>query len=89
MMPIMSRRFSLFNVMHWLRRGTVDGGLCGSDDPERVVQLRSAGPCPDCGEERIVEAVRVADSLVFSVGRLERVSCVCGTRLWRPGGRGG
>lgn len=86
MIPVMGRPNSLYNVVHWLRRGTVDGGLAGSDDPERVVQLRSAGPCPACGGERIVQAVRIADSLAFSVGRFERVSCDCGTRAWKPAG---
>ena len=78
----MDRAITLHHFIRRLRRGTVDGGLTGADEPERVVGLRSAGPCPRCGEERLVQAVRVADSLAFSVGHLERVTCACGTRRW-------
>ncbi len=80
MLAPMDRAITLHHFVRRFRRGTVDGGVTGADEAERVVQLRSAGPCPRCGEERLIQAVLVAYSLAFDPGRVERVTCACGTR---------
>lgn len=48
-----------------------------SRDREQILDVRSTGPCPRCGEERIrVRDVRV-DDLGYSVRTRERWSCGC------------
>lgn len=60
-----------------------------SSDREQIVDLRSTGPCPRCGEERIrVRDIRV-DDLGYSVRTRERWSCGCDEESGERTGRRG
>lgn len=68
-MPIIRRLVRVFvrSVEGWGRSG----------DRERIVDVRSTGPCPRCGEERIRARDVRTDDLGYSVRIRERWSCGC------------
>ena len=65
----------LKRMVAWLLRRAEGWGR--ARDREGIVDARSTGPCPRCGDERIrVRDVRI-DDLGYSVRLRDRYSCGC------------